>query len=198
MLRPIGTLVSFAGTLALAGCRTAESAFNWRGPAAHNIAYFSWDMTILFMVITIMWGLFAFAFYRRRGTLAEHEPVEAGGGELWIAIGGLAIPLLILTILFVAGPSLLQGFPIHGMPNGLTQAQMAEVMKPEIRITGHQWWWTIDYLNDDPSKAFTTASELHLPTGRPVNIEVETTDVKHSFWIPALHGKVDLIPGQAN
>ncbi len=199
MLRRAGTLAAFAGMLALAGCRTAESTFNWRGPAAHRIANLSWDMTILFVVITIvMWGLFAFAFYRRHGTLAEHEPVEASGGELWIAIGGLAVPLLILTVLFVAGLSLLQAFPIHGMPNGLSQAQMAQAMKPEIRITGHQWWWTIDYLNDDPSKAFTTANELHLPTGRPINIEVGTSDVMHSFWIPALHGKVDLIPGQAN
>lgn len=198
-LRPIGTRVSFAGTLALAGCRTAESTYNWRGPAAHRIANLSWDMTILFVVITIiMWGLFLFAFYRRRGTLTEHEPVEASGGELWIAIGGLAIPLLILTVLFVAGLSLLQAFPIHGMRNGLSQMQMAQAMKPEIRITGHQWWWTIEYLNDDPSKEFTTANELHLPAGRPVNIEVETSDVMHSFWIPALHGKVDLIPGQAN
>jgi cytochrome c oxidase subunit 2 len=71
-------------------------------------------------------------------------------------------------------------------------------MKPEILIIGHQWWWEIHYLNDDLSKEFITANELHLPVGRPVNIEVETHDVMHSFWVPALHGKVDLIPGQTN
>ena len=192
-------LAAFASLFALAGCRTAESTFNWRGPAAHRISNLSWAMTILFLVTTfIMWALFAIAFYRRRGSLAEHEPVESGGGEMWIAIGGTAIPLIVLTTLFVVGLALLHDFPIHGMRNGLSQAQMAQAMKPEIRITGYQWWWKMEYLNDDPSKDFVTANELHLPAGRPVNIEVEAGDVMHSFWIPALHGKVDLIPGQPN
>jgi cytochrome c oxidase subunit 2 len=145
-----------------------------------------------------MWALIAFAFYRRRGSLAEHEPIDAGGGQMWIAIGGIAVPLLVLTVLFVLGLGLLRDFPIHGMHGGANHAQMQHSMKPEIRIIGHQWWWEIHYLNNDPSKEITTANELHLPAGRTVNIEVETQDVMHSFWVPALHGKVDLIPGQAN
>jgi cytochrome c oxidase subunit 2 len=75
---------------------------------------------------------------------------------------------------------------------------MVKSMKPDIIITGHQWWWQIEYLDDNVSAEFTTANELHIPLGRPVNIEVLTADVMHSFWIPALHGKVDLIPGMAN
>jgi cytochrome c oxidase subunit 2 len=82
------------------------------------------------------------------------------------------------------------------MHGGMANAQT--MMKPEIRIVGHQWWWEIQYLNDDVSKEFATANELHLPAHRPVNIEVVTRDVMHSFWIPALHGKVDLIPGHPN
>jgi cytochrome c oxidase subunit 2 len=185
--------------LVLTGCRYDDSTFNTHGPAAHSIANLAWFMTILFLVIiVIMWALLAFAFYKRRGTLAEHAPIDAGGGQMWIAIGGIAIPLIVLTILFVLGLGLLRDFPIHGMHGGMNQEQMARMMKPEIRIIGHQWWWEIQYLNDDPSQSFTTANELHLPTGRPVNIEVKTDDVMHSFWVPALHGKVDLIPGQPN
>jgi cytochrome c oxidase subunit 2 len=155
-------------------------------------------MTILFLVITlIMWVLIGWAFYRRRGSLAEHAPINEGGGHIWIAIGGLAVPLIVLSVLFVLGLNLLTGFPIHGMPGGMTDhAQM--MMEPEIRIIGHQWWWELQYLNDDVSKEFTTANELHLPAHRAVNIEVVTRDVMHSFWIPALHGKVDLIPGHPN
>lgn len=185
--------------LALAGCRTAESTFNAHGPAAQRISQLSSLMVILFLVITvIMWGLFGYAFYRRRGTLTEHEPIDAKGGEGWIAWGGLVIPLIVLTVLFVLGLGLLRDFPIHGMHNAGMQMQMAHSMKPDIRIIGHQWWWEIEYLNDDVSKTFTTANEIHLPVGQSVNIEVETRDVMHSFWVPALHGKVDLIPGQAN
>ena len=155
-------------------------------------------MTILFVVITVtMWSLIAWAFYRRRGSLAEHEPINAAGGQMWIAVGGLIIPLIVLTVLFVLGLNLLADFPIHGM-HGAMAGDMHAMMKPEIRITGHQWWWEVEYLNDDPSKQFTTANEIHLPAHRPVNIEVVTKDVMHSFWIPALHGKVDLIPGHPN
>jgi cytochrome c oxidase subunit 2 len=185
--------------LSLAGCRYAESTYNTHGPAAHSIANLSWFMSILFLITTVvMWALLAFAFYKRRGTLAEHEPIDAGGGQMWIAVGGITIPFIVLIGLFIAGLSLLRAFPIHGMHGGMTQHQMALSMKPEIRIIGHQWWWEIQYLSEDDSQSFTTANELHLPTHRPVNIEVETQDVMHSFWVPSLHGKVDLIPGQPN
>jgi cytochrome c oxidase subunit 2 len=192
-------IAASSGVLMLPGCSSVQSTFDAHGPASHSIAGLSWFMTILFLVISvIMWILVGFAFYRRRGSLATHEPIDAGGGQMWIAIGGIAIPLLVLTVLFVFGLQLLRDFPIHGMHGSANLAHMQHSMKPEIRIIGHQWWWEIHYLNDDPSKEFTTANELHLPTGRPINIEVQTQDVMHSFWVPALHGKVDLIPGQAN
>lgn len=199
MLRRACIALLPAALAALTGCRYAQSTFNVHGPAARSIGNLSWAMTILFLVFTLIMGiLLAIAFYRRRGTLAEHEPIDAGGGQIWIAIGGIAIPLIVLTALFVAGLSLMSDFPIHGMPGMPSSTQMVRSMKPEILVIGHQWWWEIRYLNDDPSKSFTTANELHLPVRQPVNIEVETADVMHSFWIPALNGKVDMIPGQPN
>lgn len=168
-----------------------QSTFNAHGPAAERLAQLSWFMTILFLVITlIMWLLIAWGAKRRRGTLAEHAPVDAGGGQAWIAIGGLAIPLIVLTIIFVLGLNLLAQFPIHGPHH--------QPMKPEILTIGHQWWWEIQYLNDHPDQEFTTANEIHIPVGRPINIELKSYDVMHSFWIPALHGKVDLIPDHTN
>lgn len=196
--RLLSVSLASAVLLVSAGCMTPQSTLEAHGPAAHHIAGLSWFMTILFLVITlIMWVLIGWGFIRRRGTLAEHAPISEGGGQIWIAIGGIAVPLLVLSVLFVLGLQLLTDFPIHGMQHG-NHAGMHRTMKPEIRIIGHQWWWEIQYLNDDPSKQFTTANELHLPTSRPVNIEVETQDVMHSFWVPALHGKVDLIPGMKN
>jgi len=67
-----------------------------------------------------------------------------------------------------------------------------------VRVTAKQWWWQVEYLADDPSKAIVTANELHLPVDRPVRIELATTDVIHSLWIPVLAGKEDLIPGRQN
>lgn len=184
-------------TVLLAGCGAVQSTLDDSGPASARISHLSWFITVLFLSVTlIMWGLLFWAFSRRRGTLAEHEPVDAAGGHMWIAIGGVAVPLLILSVLFVLGLKLLTDFPIHGMHGGMADAPM--MMKPEIRIVGHQWWWEVQYLNEDVSQEVTTSNEIHLPLRRPIDIEVVTRDVMHSFWIPALHGKVDLIPGRPN
>lgn len=198
-MRRASYILVLGSVLALTGCEAAQSIWNTHGPAARSIGNLSYAMTILFLsFILTMWVLFGIALWKRRGTLAEHEPIDADGGQIWIVIGGVAIPIVVLTALFVAGLSLMSNFPIHGARGMPSPAQMAKVMKPQILIVGHQWWWEIHYLNDNPSKIIITANELHLPAGRPVSIEVETADVMHSFWIPALNGKVDLIPSQPN
>jgi cytochrome c oxidase subunit 2 len=198
-MRRVFNTLALVPALALAGCEDAQSIWNAHGPAARSIGKLSLAMTILFLIFTgVMWALFAIAFWKRRGTLAEHEPIDADGGQIWIVIGGIAIPIVVLTALFVAGLSLMSDFPIHGARGMPSEEQMTKSMKPQILIIGHQWWWEIHYLSDDPSKIVITANELHLPAGRPVNIEVKTADVMHSFWIPALNGKVDMIPGQPN
>ena len=202
-MRPVFMRFVFAVCLImlLSGCASVQSTFDTHGPAAQRIASLSWFMTILFLVITlIMWALIWWAFARRRGSLAEHEPIDVGGGQVWIAIGGLAVPLFVLTVIFILGLRLLAAFPIHGMHAGLegsTQAAM-QGMKPDILIIGHQWWWEVHYLDGAQDEQFTTANEIHVPTNRPVDIELQSQDVMHSFWVPTLHGKVDLIPGFDN
>jgi cytochrome c oxidase subunit 2 len=67
-----------------------------------------------------------------------------------------------------------------------------------IELTAHQWWWEARYDHSDPSKIFSTANEVHIPVGRPVLFSLRADDVIHSFWVPNLHGKTDLIPGRIN
>ncbi|MDD5494572.1 MAG: c-type cytochrome [Dehalococcoidia bacterium] len=67
-----------------------------------------------------------------------------------------------------------------------------------LDVRAHQWWWEVRYRNDEPSRIFTTANEIHIPTEKPVRINLPTADVIHSFWVPQLAGKMDVIPGQAN
>jgi cytochrome c oxidase subunit II len=64
-----------------------------------------------------------------------------------------------------------------------------------VRITGHQWWWEVQYPDAVPSNTFTTANEVHIPVGKLVKFEIRSMDVIHSFWVPNLHGKKDMIPG---
>jgi cytochrome c oxidase subunit 2 len=65
-----------------------------------------------------------------------------------------------------------------------------------VKITGHQWWWELEYQDPDhPAQTLRTANELHLPAGQPIELVLQSDDVIHSFWIPNLQGKKDLVPG---
>ena len=85
-----------------------------------------------------------------------------------------------------------------------TSVTMAKMANPpsapalSIEVRGHQWWWEFAYLNDDPSKTFVTANEIHIPVGKPVRFALKSEDVIHTFWVPSLGGKIQLIPGQTN
>jgi cytochrome c oxidase subunit 2 len=67
-----------------------------------------------------------------------------------------------------------------------------------IQIVGEMWWWRIRYLDERGAVLFDTANELHIPVGRPVELHLATADVLHSFWVPQLGGKLDMIPGRTN
>jgi cytochrome c oxidase subunit II len=79
-----------------------------------------------------------------------------------------------------------------------SMASAAEQPKLAINLTGNQWWWDAQYIASDNSKMIRTANELHLPVGVPVHIYLKSNDVIHSFWVPSLAGKQDLIPGRDN
>jgi cytochrome c oxidase subunit 2 len=67
-----------------------------------------------------------------------------------------------------------------------------------IEVTGHRWWWEVRYASADPTKLATTANEIHVPVGVPVQVQLHSDDVIHSFWVPNLNGKRDLVPGHAS
>jgi cytochrome c oxidase subunit 2 len=68
----------------------------------------------------------------------------------------------------------------------------------DIDVIGHQWWWEVRYPDADPSKTIITANELHVPVGQLVRLKLTSVDVIHSFWVPSLMGKADLVPGRDN
>jgi cytochrome c oxidase subunit 2 len=125
------------------------------------------------------------------GALRHRRPepggvTREGDGLRWIVIGGIVVPTVILFAVMV-----------------LTVTTQAAIATPRetaltVRVTGRQWWWEVRYLDPSPSLIATTANEIHIPVGRPVRLEVVSGDVIHSFWIPELAGKTDLIPGQEN
>jgi len=99
---------------------------------------------------------------------------------------GSAVGLTVVILFVLAIGDYATGRGLHGLSG-------AEPLN--IRVAGQQWWWNVRYNNPQPSEVFETANEIHLPTGRVVDLELQSQDVIHSFWVPNLHGKKDMIPG---
>ena len=171
-----------------ASCGGAQNMMMPAGPAAAGIARLGWLVLGVFSVVSVlMWGLIFWSAARRQGSLLVHAPWNASEDRRWILIGGFTIPVLALATIFIVMLRTMSAFPMgdHEMRN----------MSSSIRVVGHQWWWEVEYLTPRTDMRVITANEIHIPAGVPVDIELASEDVIHSFWIPRLHGKVDLIPG---
>lgn len=162
------------------------------GQKAEAISLLTWALLVLSIaVVAIIALLTAIGVTLRRTTLAaeetRREPISReSGGLSWITVG------VALSTLALFGSMAWNAYT------------MAAINKPSrdpaltIEVIGHQWWWQFRYKSDDPALVFDTANEAHIPTGAPVRLEVHTGDVIHSFWIPGLGDKIDLIPNQTN
>jgi cytochrome c oxidase subunit II len=179
-------LASAAGLL-MAGCSGPQSALDPRGPQAARIAsewwLFFWVCTAVFLAVA---GVLLYAVARARRGQPTDAPELEGTGTAFVA-GGAILTVLILFVFLVYSASTGRAITTFPADNPLT-----------IEVIGHQWWWEVRYLDPDPSLLVTTANEIHIPVGQPVLFRVTARDVIHSFWVPNLHGKIDLIPGQDN
>ncbi|MHA3979405.1 cytochrome c oxidase subunit II [Halovulum sp. GXIMD14794] len=110
---------------------------------------------------------------------------RGGARHWWVIAGGIVLPLSTLTGLFVASTLTLRAIAAPPPEDALT-----------VEIIGHQYWWEIVY--DPGGRALRDANELHLPKDRPVRVLLNSADVIHSFWLPSIAGKMDMIPGRTN
>jgi cytochrome c oxidase subunit 2 len=177
-------LLASGAAAPLAGCNTVQSAL---APVADQAAAIEgvwhlmlWICVPMYVLVLVALGL---ALWRRR--LRGHTPE----GDRRIAMGLTAFVVLVAGLLTVLTAS-------SYVADRRLHAPVADPVN--VRITAKQWWWQVEYLDADPSKQFTTANELHLPVDRPARIELRSSDVIHSLWIPVLNGKEDLIPGHDN
>ncbi|MBS3650289.1 cytochrome c oxidase subunit II [Pseudaminobacter sp. 19-2017] len=174
----------------LSGCTGIQSALDPKGPAASELAWLIWFFTglcsliWLAVMIVLIWGL-----SKRRGDRAEPLDIDEAGDRkaTRVVTGAVAATVLMMIVL-----SLLSYF------SNRTIAAIGGQNPVTIKLTGHQWWWEVRYESDQPRRTLTTANEIHIPAGEPVRVVLSSTDVIHSFWVPALHGKKDLIPGFDN
>ena len=150
------------------------SILHGAGSEGHRLLGVWWLLFVLAAaVVVFVLGLIVVALFRRG------ERIDA---DRWIVAGGIVLPVVILTVLAVATVQ--------------ATADLRTVKHDELRIEvlGKRWWWDVRY----PDNHVVTANEIHVPVGVPLDIGLDADDVIHSFWLPDLAGKVDLIPGQHN
>lgn len=147
------------------------------GPAAQAIAEIGWLLIIggglIFAGVMLLLGW----------ALRRHAPRLRAAR--WIAGGGLVVPLIVLVALFA-----------HALPLSPAWRPVPPPGALVISVEARMWWWEVRYPGEAGASGFVTANEIHIPTGRPVYLALSTADVIHSFWVPALGGKMDMVPGR--
>jgi cytochrome c oxidase subunit 2 len=178
--------VSALAALGIGACAGAPTYLRTSGYIGNREATLGRVMLyIAVAVVVVVTVLVLVAVFRRRGdtpTLVRSE-----GGLSWIYLGGIAAPALILL-----GITIYSLLVLRDVSRPPTSPPMT------VQVTGHRWWWEVRYPGSSPDQLAITANEIHIPVGVPVRLELATGDVIHSFWIPQLAGKTDLIPGQRN
>lgn len=176
------TRVAFPISLctSLVGCGTNQSVLNPGSSHASELANLTWLLFALgavVLLIVIVATLIAYAGSdRTRAALASKNAV---------VIGGIVFPVVVMTALLVAGIWLTKS----------SQARLQEPAHLRISVVGEQWWWRLAYEGSD-GQPIAAANELRIPVGRATILELTSADVIHSFWVPSLAGKIDMIPGR--
>jgi cytochrome c oxidase subunit II len=157
-----------------------QSALEPAGDQAEQIGRL-WDLfLIVSVVVYVLVMIFLLVALFRRRKAVQTEDTRGAFGAVSIATGITVVTLFALLVSSI--------FTSRGIASVTGNAV-------RIEVTGRQWWWQADYDHPDRSKRFSTANELTIPVGIPVHIRLRSPDVIHSFWVPNLHGKQDLIPG---
>lgn len=172
--------VALLCALLLTGCEGPQSALS---PGGEDAAQLDRLFTVMLVGAVVLWAFINGLFFLV--TRARPRPMSRRLAEGLIVGGGIALPVVVLTALLAYGLVL--------MPD-----QRAPGDGPRLRVTGEQWWWRVEYWPEGADAPVVSANEVRLPVGERAEIELVANDVIHSFWVPGLAGKTDMIPGRLN
>lgn len=211
MKHPLRGLIALASSLIalalLGGCdtNTRMSTFDTKGPIAEaQLDLFMVTVWVSLFIFVLVGAVYIVAMFKFRERKNDDRPLPVQGhGNPLIEIGLIGASILLLVI--VAVPTLRAIWYTHDFPvteesklgawyqgEGLSAAEEDKPLT--IRVEGYQWWWGFAY----PQLGITSANELIIPAGKAIRLELRSKDVIHSFWLPRIAGKVDLIPGRSN
>jgi cytochrome c oxidase subunit II len=193
--RAVRRTAPLALALGLAGCGK-QSILTTRSKPAHDIALLWWWMLAAAAIVFVGAVAMLVMAWVRRGApglpfVGEREGLTQG----LVLVFGIAVPIVVLVVLFGFSDVYLVGETSPPRPSSTRMT---------INVIGHQWWWEIRYPGESGagaggmSEPAITANELHIPVNTRVNIVATSADVIHSFWVPALNRKIDMIPGRRN
>lgn len=188
VVRHVAVTCACCAALFSGACTGMQSALDPRGPQADRIHELWWLLlvvcTLVFFAVVIALGLALL----RRGRIERIDPTDGEPGKVKVIIGATAVTAVILA-----------GFVAYSVVVSRANTRIPDGLRPvRVQLIGHQWWWEVRYLDEVASRTFDTANELRIPVGRPVVVELTSRDVIHSFWVPNLHGKTDMVPGRRN
>ena len=166
-----------------------EALFGWpppvldpMGPYAAPVRTVAWALFVGGALVTAL--VVAALFVAWKGPAKWRERLGGQKAVLWL---GVAFPAVVLAGLLAWGLTLTAKLDRPAADGAMT-----------VRVTGEMWWFRVQYLDADGRVIAEDANELRIPTGRPVKVELASADVIHSFWVPHLSGKKDMIPGRTN
>ena len=149
-----------------------------KSPAAAQIGSLTWMLVALGAAVFLV-----FAVIFVRALMRDRQPEGADTGAKLIFWGGVAMPTVVITVVL--------GLTLGTMRNLSAEAEEGAIV---VEVTGHQWWWDVYY----PEYGIRIANEMHIPIDRQVDLRLTSADVIHSFWVPGLAGKLDLLPEKSN
>jgi cytochrome c oxidase subunit 2 len=180
--------LSLAACLAFAGCRGVQSAMDPAGDqAAAVLKLAGFGFVVSAVVFALVVAAILAAVLRRRAPGHEPAAPRAERHHARVVAGLVGATVAVLFAWLLADLMTQRALEARDRPDPL-----------KLTVIGHQWWWEVQYHDSVPAHQLTTANEIHVPVGRPVLVQLEAHDVIHSFWVPRLQGKRDLIPGYTN
>jgi cytochrome c oxidase subunit 2 len=178
-------LLAIVLVLALAGCGGNQNLTRAESHPQHEISTVFWVLLVASSIgFALIVGLLFLGWLRRTKAELPGGLGETGATKLLLGLG-VALPIVLLSALFVWTDLFVMRSTAAPAPGSSAMA---------IRVIGHDWWWEVRYAGT----RVVTANEIHIPTHTRVTVLGTTADVIHSFWVPELNRKIDLVPGRTN
>lgn len=183
---PLAVAVLLSPLLLTACGENSPSILNTSGPVASSESTVFWAILIIATIVFVgVEGMLVFSIFRFRERPGMGNPRQIHG-DLRLEMAWTIIPMLILFVVLF--------YTIRGLFQVAPEAEPVSSNTVTVEAIGHQWWWEFYY----PQYHITTADTMHVPENTDIHVDLYSNNVIHSFWVPALTGKTDVVPGHNN